>query len=98
MRTIMTERDHYDLTMLDVSKQNFETILDSLKDLIAPEGNQFYLAYHPDGTRSITLDFFGLHIVFFEADPTGAEDDLFLMRKGATESPESESEEQEYAA
>ena len=98
MRTVMYPKDEYQVTMLNISKQNFDTLVAKLAPIITSESHTDYIVIMDDGTRSMAIEFFGLRIVFLEADPTGAEDDLFLMRKGATESPESESEEREYAA
>jgi hypothetical protein len=93
MRTVITEKDQYDVTMLDVNKLNFNTLEERLKPLLESDDNQAYIVTHHDGTRGITIEFFGLRICFFEADPMSNEDILFVMRKGVEEN-----EEEEYAS
>lgn len=93
MRTVINEKDQYNVTMLDVNKLNFNTLEERLKPLLESDDNQAYIITYHDGTRSITIEFFGLRISFFEADPMGNEDTLFIMRKGVEEN-----EEEEYAS
>lgn len=74
MRTVMYTKDEYQVTMLNISKQNFDTLVAKLAPILTPESPTDYIEIMDDGTRGIAIEFFGLRISFLEADPIGDEE------------------------